>query len=522
MEWKSHFFSKNRELILVILLSLIIRAFLILNSRHSFYSDDAIYGELARFWTQGKWNLVFHPTWPPLFPAVGALVFVLVRNWELALRFVSLLSFLVLLIPLFYLVQKTLSKTHAVIFTLALGLLTPVLKISIYPQSDMLATSLVVSFIVCFFFALQKNNTRLFFLSAFLVGSTFLVRSEGTLFFSLSLGFLIPYFLFQLLRKKVTLRKVAVVLAGFVTIFIVTASPYIIATGNQLGRFTLSQKFSAQIKQEHAFQLRSSGTTWSQEVVSVKYPNYKSAFFTGGVDFLLENIDWFIFWFGQKYKIWINVFFSVFPLFSLLIMIIGLVVCMKKYVWGTLYLSYLIVTGVLTTVFSTPLADIRYLLWVVPLLLYLFLAGLKKFPLLAIVLIFLFPSFNISPVLNPVGYSIDYTNQHYREEIIKASGWIKVNSTQVEPRIMTRYESFEFYTDGMTVYLPQDLTYEQMLDYARENRVDYLIASTETLSSDKNLNFLLKEDATYPGLKKVFVTRVPSRVVIVFGILNAR
>lgn len=522
MEWKSRFFLKNRELILVLLLSLIVRVFLIFNSRHSFYSDDAIYAELARFWTQGKWNLVFHPTWPPLFPAVSALFFIFIRSWENALRFVSLFSFLILLVPLFYLVQKTISKTHAVIFTLCLGMLSPMLKISIFPQSDMLATSLVVSCIVCFFFAIQNNSKRMFLFSSLLMGFTFLVRSEGTLFFSLSLLFLIPYILIQLAGKKLSVKKGVIILLGFTAVFFLTASPYIIATSYQLGRPTLSQKFSAQIKQEHAFKLQKSNTTWSQEVVSVKHPNYESNFFTGGFGFLLENIDWFIFWFGQKYNTWVNIFFTVFPLFSIFVMGIGLVISAKKYFWGTLYLSYLIVTGVIITIFSTPLADVRYLLWVVPLLLYLFFVGLKKFPVLAFTILFLFPSFKISPVLNPVGYSIGYTNLHYREEIVKASNWIKENSPQVEPRIMTRYESFEFYTDGTTVYLPQELTYEQMLDYARSNYVNYFIASTETLSADNNLNFLLKEETSYPGLKKVFMTRVPSRVVIVFEVLNSR
>ena len=84
---------------------------------------------------------------------------------------------------------------------------------------------------------------------------------------------------------------------------------------------------------------------------------------------------------------------------------------------------------------------------------------------------------------------------------------------------MTRYENIEFYSDGNTVYLPQELTYVQMIEYAKRQKVDYFIAWTETLSNENNLVFLLEENADTPGLNKVFSTYSNSRALIIYEVV---
>jgi len=175
--------------------------------------------------------------------------------------------------------------------------------------------------------------------------------------------------------------------------------------------------------------------------------------------------------------------------------------------------------GIIVTVFATPLADIRYLLWTLPIFLFFFFAGFSNFPFVAFIAFLFFPSLSISTILNPLEYARGYTANHYRKEIIQASNWINNNKKTQEPRIMTRYENIEFYSDGNTVYLPQELTYVQMIEYAKRQKVDYFIAWTETLSNENNLVFLLEENADTPGLNKVFSTYSNSRALIIYEVV---
>ncbi len=510
---------KNRVLILLLTLVFAYRLLILINSGQSFYSDDAIYAEIARFWTQGKLSLVFHPTWPPLYPLLSTFVYLITQNWEFSLRLLSLISFLAMLVFLYYFVDKTLGRLNAIFYTLSIGFFTPILKASIYPQSDMLASFLVIAGVITYLFAIRNLRYSVFLISGVIFGLTFLVRSEGTLFFSLSLSFLCIHFLCKFLSRKVKFKKAFFSLLIFTSSFLAVASPYIIATSYQLGELTLSQKFSAQIKQGHAFQIQKNGTTWSQEVVSVKTPNYNSEYFRGGFVFLLENIEWFVFWFNQKYTLWQKMFLSIFPGFALLVILLGIIRLTKKYFWETLYLLYLLCLGIIVTVFATPLADIRYLLWTLPIFLFFFFAGFSNFPFVAFIAFLFFPSLSISTILNPLEYARGYTANHYRKEIIQASNWINNNKKTQEPRIMTRYENIEFYSDGNTVYLPQELTYVQMIEYAKRQKVDYFIAWTETLSNENNLVFLLEENADTPGLNKVFSTYSNSRALIIYEVV---
>ena len=90
-----------------------------------------------------------------------------------------------------------------------------------------------------------------------------------------------------------------------------------------------------------------------------------------------------------------------------------------------------------------------------------------------------------------------------------AGEWLAKNSKVSEPKIMMRHEGVEFYSDGFTVYTPQGLTIPQTTEYAKKNRVDYLVAWTEELSDDQDFS-LPKPVFKYPeNFPKIIIYQIP-------------
>jgi len=498
----------KKIILLSIFLTFVLKIYIIYNSQLTFYSDDAIYAEIARFWLQRKFSLVFHPTWPPLYPFLTFVVNNLLDSWENSARVVSALAGSALILPLYLIGRKFLPTSAAFLFSLSVILVGPIFKISILAQSDMLATMLVVSAITLFIY-------KRFYLASIVFGLTYLTRSEGLMFFGLSLVFLV------FIKKIKTIPM-------FLIIFLVTISPYLIALKLQTGSFSLSQKASAQIKQGHAFQLVK-GTTWIQEVVSVKRPNYKSDYFKGGLKHVLEYSDWFWFWTIQKANVWKGVLIKNIPTWALLLSVVGITTLLKRHSWETFYVIFLTIPAVALTIFATPLADVRYLLWVFPIIIGSMYAGVRSifyfftknkkgvvFIPAGILLIFMLPVSDMQVFLNPKDYAQNFTNTYSRPEIEKAGLWIKENTKKENPRIMARHEGIEFYADGQTVYIPQELTLAVTLEYAKKNKVDYFTASSDQLANDKNLSPLLGENFQSKTLKKVFVSEANERIIVIY------
>lgn len=528
--------NRTKKILLTIFfLTLIPRIFILVNSSLTFYSDDAIYAMLARFLVEGKWQYFFHPTWPPLYPAFSSLIFLFVKNWEVTLRIVSVIAGSLLVIPLFFLIKKTLSFTHAILFTTTITFFSPIFKLSLLPLSDMLASLLIVSFITSIFLGIYLKQSSLFILGAIFSGLTYLTRSEGLLLFLITLLYLFFYFLFQIfVRNTIRFREI-IILPLYIGLFFLIISPSTVATRIQLGSWTLSQKFSAQIQQSHAFALNKNGTTWSQEVVSVKSPNYKSSYFKGGISHILNYDDWFFWWFLQKAKKWFELFLELFPLWSIVIMTFGILnLVRKEFFWSLGYMIFIMVIAIPTTIFSTAVSDIRYLLWAFPLFVYLFYLGInfmfqlpKKSPRIikskiGLIIAFVpfiaslfFPSFSWNSLLHPISLAKEFTKNHERKEIQEAGLWIREHSPTKNLRIMMRHEGVEFYAKGETIYSPQ-ISYEELIRYAKEHKVDYIVAWTEELTADPNLSILLAEDAELTGLVKLHSIKEDRRILLIY------
>lgn len=515
----------RRHYILIIILPLFVIRFLIIqNSSLTFFSDDAIYASFARNWYEGDWKYVFHPFWPPLYPFLSSLVFNLVNSWEITLRLTSLLSSILIIIPTYYLVKYLTSKLTATLASVSIFLLTPIVHFSIFPFSDMLSASLVTSALTTMYFALIKENTKLFVITAILHGLIYLTRSEGTMFFALSGFYLGIYLVSRVIFKKIPLKKIKI-LPIFLIVFLLVASPYLITVKNQLGYWSLSQKFSAQIQQEQAFEYKSN-TTWAQEVWSIKYPNYNSHYFRNGSLYVLDNLYTLLDNFYEKVKKWGKLLFISFPVWFMVGSLIGLLRLQRKDFWGNLFIVYILFTAIPITIFSTTVIDVRYLLWVIPLIVIFFYKAifniLQKFPIFPIfmksfvpfTLILLTPAFSFQS-LDVESYSNNFTNIHYRPQLKEVAEFIKQHSKGEGPKIMTRHEGIEFYSRGITIYIPQD-SYIRVLEFTQKYNTDYIVAWHRELSQEKELAGLANPNTKHEKLNIELSLETPEGNIVVY------
>lgn len=508
-------------LVLIFLLLLLPRLYIIFNSPYTFYSDDAIYAVLARSLTEGQLQYIFHPTWPPLYPSISAFFILLIPGFENALRVVSVIFGTAIIIPLFFLLRKTVSLQGAISFIFALSLFTSLQTLSLLPLSDSLAVFLIISGSVSVFFALLHLNTRLgtklLLLGSFNFGLAFLTRTEGTMFFFLTLGYLIFYGVLKYRTKAYFLTVLA-----FVFVFFLTISPYLLAIKNQIGEWSLSQKFSAQLQQGHMFALNKQGTTWAQEIDSAKFPSYSSLYYKNGTEYLLDRLYSFMQQYPQKQTKWINVFLSIFPIWALVLILAGALASFldKKHFWQEFYIVFLLLLAVPITIFSTPMQDIRYLAWAIPIFLYLFYKGInaairkKNFAaLLTFLAVLTFPGVSVTNIIDPSGVAVNFNNTYNKYELKDAGLWIKNNSKYTNPKLMMRHEGVEFYSGGETIYMPQT-TYEEVLKYAKKNGVEFIVAWDEELAADEQLKVLLDREVKHPGLMEVYFTKGKGQIIL--------
>lgn len=492
-----------------------IRLAIIQNSSLTFFSDDAVYAVFARAWHEHNFSHIFHPFWPPFYPFLSSLVFPLTLSWEIALRLVSLIASTALLAPVYFLTKTLSSKLTATLACVSVFLLSPIVHFSVFTFSDMLAACFIVSSLTTLYFALNRNENRLFVYSAILLGLTYLTRSEGTMFFGLSLIYVICY---------ATIQKNLKIIPLFLITFAFVVSPYVISTHNQLGSWTLSQKFNAQIQQGQAFQIRN-GTTWAQEIWSINNSNYNSKYWQKGPNFILNNFYNLQKSFVEKFNKWKALILSLFPIWFIALATIGLFSLKRQQLWGNLFLIYILFLTIPITIFSTSVIDIRYLLWVNPLIVIFFFVGAFRassklsHPLPVIIPFLLLvstPAFS-KESLNVKTYADNFTKLHYRPALIEASEFIKTHATSSEPKIFTRHEAIEFYSGGQTVYIPEG-KYEDILNYANESKVDFFVAWNRELAQEKDLSSLVDPTSTHDRLKFEKSLSTPEGNLVIYSL----
>lgn len=485
--------------------------FVILNSKLILFSDEAIYASFARFWYEGDWNHILHPFWPPLYPLFSSLVFRIIPNWEIALRIVSSVASAFLIIPVYIISKKSLGFLGTILIIISFLSTSSLYELSIFPLSDMTAVLFSLLGIAFVKNGLEDLNCKNLTSAGIFLGLSYLSRSEGLMFFTFSLFYLIIIFSILFLKRKLN-KKLAVGFFGFILAFTLIISPYVLLNSQRLGFVSFSPKFSAQIQQGQAFEIKN-GSTWAQEIWSVKNPNYSSKYFQGSTNYILENFSYLKHWFLEKSEKWFSLFQNIFPKEFLIISLVG--ACVSIFNKNTnlsnrLYLPYLLLLGIPVTVFSTSSFEIRYFIWIVALFIYYYYNSFSFFKknqklLLFIGFVVYIQSTGYTKFLNPLSYATEFTNKHFVPEVVEASNWLGKNSKVKNPKLYGRHESFEFYSNGQTIYIPQgDLA--SFENFAKKFQVDYIIAWKRELAGEEDLLKLTNNNYKNENFNKVFQT----------------
>ncbi len=186
---KMRLLSRNREVLILFLITLAARVFLVLTAR-GVATDGCAYGWLAMEFAEGNFREVFNSAYPPLLPIFTVGASYIFRDFELSARMVSCLFGSLTVFPLFFLIKDIFDKKTA-LMTVLFFIVHPYLS---QASGEVLTEALYFFFVTSIAFlswiAIQKSKHTLFLLVGLLLCLASLTRPEGVALTFLVLGWI--------------------------------------------------------------------------------------------------------------------------------------------------------------------------------------------------------------------------------------------------------------------------------------------------------------------------------------------
>ncbi len=179
--------SRNKEILILFLITLALRAFLVLTAR-GIATDGCAYAWLAREITRGNFHEAFSSIWPPLFPVFTAGASYIFRDFELSGRIVSCLFASLTVFPLFFLVRNIFDRKIALITVLFFIVHPYLFQASGEVLTEALYYFFLTSVASLLWIAIQKRRKAPFLAVGLLLPLIFLTRFEGFFLVFLVLG----------------------------------------------------------------------------------------------------------------------------------------------------------------------------------------------------------------------------------------------------------------------------------------------------------------------------------------------
>lgn len=473
------------------------------------YSDDAIYMDMARSIIQGNYLRALHPVWMPVYPIFSSVAFLFIHNWTLSGIYVSLISGILLIIPV-YKILKLLNVNKVYYLGLFLIAVTNVFVISsITPLTESLFTLATWTGIYFSLKGIKDGGIRNFIFSGILVSVAALTRSEGIFtFLGLSLVAGILFLRFLIKRDSKDLIILVKNMVVFAISFFLLYSVYQFGVTVKYKANLSSSKAVAIFKLTSPFNTDSSAkTTWAQDIDGIDTFNTKSEFFKNGKEFITEHkptilSDWKI-RVTQSFK---YLFSKIVPAYFLLFFVISFFSLLtKKHSFGPVIPLIVVINLILTMLFAAGFQE-RYLIWIVPGVIISFCLGLEmlldfvpgRFSYIINILLiglFMFLIFN------------KYDDQVFETFRIRNLWWDKSTIKDYSgcrdrlngKTVMTRHEGYVFDNGSKIVYTPNNLGLEDLLKYGKFYNTDYLIASTGEVPG--LVDFLYLKPKDYKDIK---------------------
>jgi len=227
--------SKNKEILILFLVALALRAFLVLTAL-GIADDGCAYGWLAKEVAAGNFHEVFSSILPPLFPIFIACASYIFRDFELSGRIVSCLFGSLTVFPLFFLVKNIFDRKIA-LMTVFFFIVHPYLS---QASGEVLTEALYFFFITSIaslsWMAIQKKRSALFLVVGFLLSLAFLTRFEGFALIFLVLGWI---WLINLPKIRTATRWKLVSSFFCIITFIAAFFPYLFFVSKETGKWQI-------------------------------------------------------------------------------------------------------------------------------------------------------------------------------------------------------------------------------------------------------------------------------------------
>lgn len=251
-----HFSAQTIIVALLAIAALILKFYLLFERSLYIDPDEGYYLILARnlitgngYTFNGLNNIVF----PPFLPALIALFYLFIQDFQISLIFITAISGTLLGIITYQISKKKFAPfipalcAFLVLFIYQLNSFLPIFQTNyvriLYRGSDILNCFLIFTSIYFVVLFAEKDKYIFAFLAGGFFAFSYLTRPEGILIFMivfLSILFLKIISLISISYKKLIM---------FLLIFIIISSPYIIYLKSTTGKWSLSGKISA--AQEH-------------------------------------------------------------------------------------------------------------------------------------------------------------------------------------------------------------------------------------------------------------------------------
>ncbi len=489
------------------------------------FSDNAIYAILTTRFISGDYQNALHIWWQPLYPFLGSLIFNLTKNVLESLFLVSVISGSLLFVPIYFITKELTKNLYFSLLAAFLSVFHPLLIRSYFSLlTENLFIFLEMVFIMFSLLTLTRKRWYFASLAGVSGGLAYLCRNDILLPLQLYLLMLILFTLFKKIEFKFTLKAITFCLISFIIII----SPYLLFNYQRFSYLNLSAKINAAGNTPAYFSPQNNFTsTFAQDVWSIDTPNYDSHYFNVPLNYYKYRVIIYEA-FLVKMASYIKLINTSTPQTILYLFFFGFFISLLYFAFKKplfLALHVFLILGVLLSVPFHPGVDFRYLYWIFPILnIFLALAMffitkflvsffklfLKGSVTVSIVKFFFIVLINLALIVylvninkNTLTVPSEFTIFNQAPDQFKIVGSYIKSLSSSKPRVMTRREAFAYYADSITIYIPSSLEMQQLKDYAKLWKVNFIIADRFTFAPDTPLGILVYEEMAPDWLKVV-------------------
>jgi len=506
------FKNLNEKQILLILLGItfILRLYAVLMAQ-GIAHDSAAYGFIARDFLKGHFIKGLSSPAPPFYPFLISLFSMDTPHVEIIGRCLSLFFGTFTIIPLFYLVKKTIGQKEAIFSALFYTFHPYLVTYSGMMLTEATYWGILILSVYFFWTGLKKESVWRTALSGCFLGLAYLTRPEG-------IGYVLVYLLWIILNgglKKKWLKKFILMGVLILTVFIFVV-PYVIYIHQETGQWLISKK--AVDTQSHFIKKNieeikpSKGSEQDKPVKG----NSKIIWIARTI---VHHFPSVLYHYLRAYhfSLWLFLFF-------------GLIRVRRKGITDEWFLTSLVLFHLLS-LSTIPHSTIRFSVPVIPLYLFWASAGILEmkrymekikiaipenaiFLIIAVVILVQLPQ-SLKP------------ERGHRAFQKKVGLWLKQN-TPADAVIMSNSPQETFYADREFMILPEgsspprdpEKSYDEMIRYAKSKRVRYILIDKN--AQERNPGFIdaiqSKGRSQTKDLKEVF--RKVDQSLIVYEVID--